>query len=268
MTEDSHLAAPPPDSANEPGKSSGLPEGFPRLLVLVCTYNERETLPQLTEQIQSVLPHADLLVVDDNSPDGTADWVRQRQLQDPHVQLMERSGKLGLGSAIREGMLYAIANDYTWIINLDGDLSHDPVAMTAMVAARDSCDLVIGSRYVPGGGLVGCSWRRIWVSRCANSLARWIVGWSISDCSSAYRMYRVDCLKAIPLRALKEKGYGFLEEILAHLIHEGAKIVEIPIVYTERRLGQSKISPREGYSALSALLRCGKILRAPRTQSA
>jgi dolichol-phosphate mannosyltransferase len=268
MTEDSNLAAPPTDSASERDDPIGAPRRSARWLILVCTYNERETLPQLVDQIQSVLPHADLLVVDDHSPDGTANWVRQRQEQDPRVQLIERSGKLGLGTAIRDGMQYAIANHYSWVINLDGDLSHDPSVMKKMVALQDSCDLAIGSRYVPGGGMLGCSWRRILVSRFANTLARWIVGWSISDCSSAYRMYRVDCLKAIQLHALKETGYGFLEEILAHLIRVGARVTEVPIVYQERRLGHSKISPREGYSALSALFRCARILRAPRSSSA
>ena len=268
MRENSNLTAPPTDSAIERGDSIGVPQTYARLLILVCTYNERETLPQLVDQIQSVIPHADLLVVDDHSPDGTANWVRQRQEDDLRVQLIERSGKLGLGTAIRDGMLYAIANNYTWIINVDGDLSHDPIVMKTMVAQQDSCDLAIGSRYVPGGGMVGCSWRRILVSRLANTLARWIVGWSISDCSSAYRMYRVDCLKAVQLHALKETGYGFLEEVLAHLIRVGAKVNEVPIIYQERRLGQSKISLREGYSALSALFRCARILRAPREESA
>lgn len=233
----------------------------PDLLVLVCTYNERENLPLLVEQIQSVVPTAHILVVDDNSPDQTGPWVEQQSRIDPRIHLIARPGKQGLGTAIREGMNFGLQHGYQWLINLDGDLSHDPRAIQSMLRERESCDIAIGSRYVPGGGMIGCSWRRIGVSRCANILARWIVGWHIRDCSSAYRMYRLDSLRTIQLAELKETGYGYLEEILAHLIRSGAKIIELPIIYTERRQGKSKISVREAKSTFSALLRCSKILK-------
>lgn len=230
-------------------------------LILVCTYNERENLPKLFQSIRQVAPEFDILVVDDHSPDRTADWVREQQAADPSIHLIERAGKLGLGTAIRTGMQYAIDQGYPWLINLDGDMSHDPAVIPQLLAKQDSFDLVIGSRYVPGGGLEGCSWRRIAVSRFANQLARWMVGWSIGDCSSAYRLYRVELLKKIGLSQLKETGYGFLEEILAHLLKHGARVAEVPIVYQERRLGQSKISLREARSALSALIQAAKIHR-------
>jgi dolichol-phosphate mannosyltransferase len=233
----------------------------PNYLVLICTYNERENLPKLFQAIRQVDAQADILVVDDNSPDQTAQWVLQEQNNDPHVHLIQRTGKLGLGSAIKTGMQYAIDHGYPWLINLDGDLSHNPAVIPELLAKQDSYDLVIGSRYVPGGGLEGCSWRRIAVSRFANQLARWMVGWKIQDCSSAYRLYRIATLQRIQLQTLEETGYGFLEEILAHLIKTGARVTEVPIVYQERRLGQSKISLREARSAFNALVKASKIYR-------
>ncbi|MFM7926562.1 MAG: glycosyltransferase, partial [Pirellula sp.] len=165
------------------------------------------------------------------------------------------------GSAIKTGMHYAIEHGYPWLINLDGDLSHNPAVIPQLLVKKDSHDLVIGSRYVPGGGLEGCSWRRIALSKFANQLARWMVGWSIRDCSSAYRLYRIETLQKIQLDALKETGYGFLEEILAHLIKAGARVAEVPIVYQERKLGTSKISLKEARSAFSALVKASKIYR-------
>ena len=230
-------------------------------LILVCTYNERENIPRLFKAIRDVCPKLHILIVDDHSPDGTADWVRQQMQIDPSVHLIERSGKLGLGTAIRTGMQFAIDHGYQWLINLDGDLSHDPAVIPELLSKQNQYDLVIGSRYVQGGGLEGCSWRRIAVSRFANQLARWMIGWSIQDCSSAYRLYRVDRLKQIGLSNLKESGYGFLEEILAVLIKNGAKVTEVPIIYQERQLGKSKISIQEARSAFNALLTASKIYR-------
>ncbi len=230
-------------------------------LIAICTFNERANLPELFERMRSVLPTADVLVIDDHSPDGTADWVREVQRGDPRVHLIERPGKLGLGTAIRDAMQFAIANDYHWLFNLDGDLSHDPAAIPSMLARAEVCDLAIGSRYVDGGGMAGCSWRRVWVSRAANWLARRLIGWKITDCSSAYRMYRVSKLKELDFGLILEKGYGFLEEVLAHLMRNGARVVEVPIVYTERIHGESKISVREAISAFSAMRRCARMVR-------
>lgn len=229
------------------------------LLILVCTYNERLNLPTLFEQIQAFVPNARILVVDDNSPDGTSDWVEQQIKHNPSLSLIRRSGKLGLGTAIREGMEYAIENRFEWMLNLDADLSHSPSAIPSLLARKEEADLVIGSRYVEGGGMEGCSWRRVFVSKCANAYARFIIGWSIRDCSSAFRLYRVSCLKAIKLRELRGKGYGFLEEILWYLIDKGAKVQEVGIVYTERLAGKSKISVREALSTIASLHRVASL---------
>ena len=237
------------------------PNSNSELLVLICTYNERETLPVLVEQLLASLPQASILVVDDCSPDGTAQWVIDRQRSDPRLYVLVRAGKQGLGTAIHLGMKYAVETGYQWLINLDGDLSHDPAAIHELIKLQNRCDLAIGSRYIQGGGMKGCSWRRVFVSRCANVLARAIVGWKIQDCSSAYRMYRVELLKSIPLDQIRAKGYGFLEEVLAMILRAGGRVVETPIVYTERQRGKSKLSLREAFSTLLALLRIGRIVR-------
>ncbi len=223
------------------------------LLILVCTYNERENLPKLFEQINEFVPNSQILVVDDNSPDGTSDWVEQMSKRNSAISLIRRGGKLGLGTAIREGMEFAIENGFEWILNLDADLSHSPSSIPALLARKSDSDVVIGSRYVQGGGMEGCSWRRVFVSKCANAYARRIIGWSVRDCSSAFRLYRVSCLQSIKLRELHGTGYGFLEEILWHLLDKGARLSEVGIVYTERREGKSKISIKEALSTIASI---------------
>ncbi len=229
------------------------------LLILVCTYNERNNLPTLFEQIESVVPNARILVVDDNSPDGTSDWVEQQIKQNPSITLIRRSGKLGLGTAIRAGMEFASENGFEWLLNLDADLSHSPSAIPDLLAQREAADIVVGSRYVEGGGMEGCSWRRVFVSKCANAYARRIIGWSVRDCSSAFRLYRVSSLKALKLNEIVGTGYGFLEEVLWHLIDQGARLHEVGIVYTERREGKSKISIAEALSTIGSIHRVARL---------
>ena len=234
------------------------------LLILVCTYNERDNLPTLFEQIEAAVPNAKILVVDDNSPDGTSDWVEQQSKLNPSISLIRRSGKLGLGTAIREGMEYAMDHGYEWLLNLDGDLSHSPSTIPALWVQKDNSDVVIGSRYVENGGMKGCSWRRVFVSKCANAYARRIIGWSVRDCSSAFRLYRVSCLRALKLDDLRGTGYGFLEEVLWHLIDEGARLREVGIVYTERLEGKSKISIKEALSTIASIHRVARLQRGRR----
>jgi len=234
------------------------------LLILVCTYNERDNLPTLFEQIEACVPNARILVVDDNSPDGTSDWVEQQLLLKPSISLIRRSGKLGLGTAIRVGMEFAIENGFEWLLNLDADLSHSPSSIPAMLAKREGSDIVVGSRYVAGGGMEGCSWRRVFVSKCANAYARRIIGWSVRDCSSAFRLYRVSSLKMLKLSELVGTGYGFLEEVLWHLIDKGARLHEVGIVYTERREGKSKISIKEALSTIGSIHRVARLQKSRR----
>jgi len=214
--------------------------------------------------------------MDDASPDGTAVAVQQAietGLYGDQLRLKIRSGKLGLGSAIREGLHFAIEQGYELVVNLDADFSHDPAAIPELLEAMntrqvDNVDgqvgLVIGSRYVHKGGLVNCSWKRKLVSKAANAYARMLLGWSIQDCSSAYRCYRVASLRRLPWNEIQCNGYGFLEEILWHLLNLShskngdsemptLRVVEVPIIYTERELGSSKISLAEATGTLAVL---------------
>lgn len=232
-----------------------------RLVVLVCTYNEKANLSELFQRIELAIPGVPILVVDDNSPDGTSNWVQEHAKLRPQTYLITRTGKLGLGTAIREGMQFAIEHGYQWILNLDADLSHDPAAMEKLLARSEDNDLVIGSRYVAGGGLEGCSWKRILVSRCANAYAKFVVGWRVNDCSSAYRLYRVSELAKLNWSQIQGKGYGFLEEILWHLTQQTKRWTEVGIVYTERQKGDSKISIKEALSTISSLHRVAGLKR-------
>jgi len=230
-----------------------------RTLVLLCTYNELANLPSLVETIRRTLPACDLLVIDDNSPDGTSDWVSEQSKLDPRLMLESRPGKHGLGSAIKLGIQRGIEAGYDWIVNLDADWSHDPAGISVLLDARmrsgTVSDMVIGSRYVPGGGMINCSWRRHLVSRCANLYTRWLLNISIHDCSSAFRCYRADFFKQIAMNEIKCAGYGFLEEILWLTLRNRGQVVEVPIVYTERSMGESKISIREAISTFTTINR-------------
>lgn len=232
-----------------------------RIVVLVCTYNEIRNLPSLVETILTGNPHVDVLVVDDGSPDGTGAWAQsQISLGISRLHLIQRGEKQGLGTAIKAGLNYAIAQKYDFIVNLDADFSHDPHALPTLVSAAitEKADLVIGSRYVAGGGLKNCSWRRHLVSRAANVCARILVGWKIKDCSSAYRCYRVAFLAQLDLNTIKCSGYGFLEEILWAILKNSGAVIERPIIYTERELGESKISAREAIGTLKVLCRLAR----------
>jgi dolichol-phosphate mannosyltransferase len=226
-----------------------------RVLVLTCTYNERKNIESLVEELHRVSPGADVLVVDDGSPDGTGSWVESQLVKDSHLRLIQRGGKLGLGTAIKRGLQFGIDEGYDFVVNLDADFSHDPQALTDLIRAaiNESADLTIGSRYVEGGGLKSCSWRRHLVSRAANALARQLVGWKIRDCSSAYRVYRTSFLRMLDLDRIDCVGYGFLEEILFAFLEANARVIERPIVYTERELGESKISLSEAVGTLKVL---------------
>lgn len=228
-----------------------------RVLVFVCTYNEQANLPRLVEEIFAAVPHAHLLVIDDGSPDGTGEWAAQAAQSRTQLHLLQRGAKLGLGTAIKAGLAYALEQGYTYAINLDADFSHNPARIPALLetAIESQAALVIGSRYVDGGGLMNCSWRRHLVSRAANVYARAIVGWAIRDCSSAYRCYRVDALRKIVLSTIECQGYGFLEEILWAILRSGGLVIERPIIYTEREHGESKISLKEAVGTLSVLHR-------------
>lgn len=233
-----------------------------KTLVMTATYNEIENLPKLVDDIFANLPDADVLVVDDNSPDGTGDWVRRRAAEDSRVAGIHRGGKQGLGTAIVAGMRYAIEEKYDYVINMDADFSHPPRYLPALVAGMDAAegstrDVMIGSRYVPGGGIEGWPLHRHLMSKCVNLYARWLMWLSPKDCSGGLRCYRTSKLNELDLDQMRSRGYSFQEEILWRLRRAGARFGETPIVFVDRELGQSKINGREAVEALWLILSLG-----------
>ncbi len=225
------------------------------VLVALATYNEKENLPSLVEAIHAELPDADLLVVDDNSPDGTGQWCDQFAAQAPWLTCLHRSGKLGLGSALRAAKEYAVEKNYDLLITLDADWSHPPDALPRILAAADNAEVVVGSRYCAGGGIEGWPLRRRLASRIINRLTRLALGIPVRDCSGNYRAYHTTLLRKIRWPEVQDTGYGYMEEILWHLHLLGGTFVEVPIVFTDRREGESKISTSEIFGAVRTLLR-------------
>jgi len=225
-----------------------------RILIGISTYNEIENLPTLIQQIDEFLPHADILIVDDNSPDGTGKWSQNLAEQRDDFHCICRAGKLGLGTATIATFQFAIDNDYDFIINMDADMSHRPQYLTALVAAAsDDVDVSLGARYITGGDIVGWPTHRKIMSRCVNAFARIMLGLPTKDCSGSFRCYRVAKLKEIDLLRIRSKGYSFFEEILWHLRHSGARFVEVPITFHDRELGKTKINFREVCNSMRML---------------
>ncbi len=221
-----------------------------KTLVTVATYNEMENLPLLVDAIFQYLPHANLLVIDDNSPDGTGTWCDQKAKEDPRVFCLHRSGKLGLGTAIIAGMKYSIKHGYCYVLNMDADFSHPPQCLPNFVAGMDPAggpqrDVMIGSRRIPGGGVEGWGWKRHLMSWGVNFYSRLLLGLKVTDCSGSFRCYRVSLLEKLDFEAVRSRGYSFQEEILWHLKRLGARFGETPFVFIDRKRGQSKIDSRE-----------------------
>jgi dolichol-phosphate mannosyltransferase len=226
-------------------------------LVTLATYNEIENLPALVDAIFEVAPDVDILVIDDNSPDGTGRWCDERAAGEPRLRCLHRSGKLGLGTATIEGMKYAVEKGYDYLLNMDADFSHDPRYIAALRAGMDKADVMIGSRYVQGGAIEGWPFKRHAMSRAVNVLARTALRLHARDCSGAFRCYRVGLLAQVDFDKVRSRGYSFQEEILWHLAQLGARIAETPITFADRRRGVSKIDSGEAFGALRIILGLG-----------
>ena len=228
-------------------------------LVVVATYNEIENLPRLVEEIFRYAPDVDLLVIDDNSPDGTGQWCDERARHDSRVSCLHRPAKLGLGTATLAGFRYALERNYRWVVTMDADFSHDPRYLPALrqavERAEEPCDVAIGSRYVAGGGIAGWPRYRRWMSRGINAYARWLLGLRVYDCSGAFRCYRCELLRQIDLSQFRAKGYAYVEEILWRLQHQRAIFREVPIVFVDRVRGTTKINLAEAFQALMLIAR-------------
>lgn len=228
-----------------------------RTIVTVCTYNERENISRLIPLILDELPDAHILVVDDNSPDGTAEVARRFGQSDPRVHLLLRTAKEGLGAATIAGLRWAMDHGYDFVLNMDADFSHHPRHLRAVRHCMAVSDVGIGSRYVPGGAIVGWSLKRHVMSQGINIYSRLLLGLNSRDCSGAFRCYRISRLQQIDFARFRSKGYAFQEEMLYRCARVGCRIAETPIVFEDRIVGQSKINVREMVRALRDLFLLG-----------
>ena len=213
----------------------------------------------MLESLRRHCSAADLLVVDDDSSDGTAALADQFAAIDGRTHVLRRQGR-GLGGAIAATMTAAIDGGYDYLVNLDADFSHDPAAVPSLIdaATRRRCDVAVGSRYIPGGRIVGWPLHRRWMSRRVNRLAIGRLGLPVSDCSGSMRCYRVAALRRMDPTSLESDGYSVLEEVLYRLHQNGSSITEVPITFTDRTAGHSKLTPAEAVRSFWKILRMGE----------
>jgi dolichol-phosphate mannosyltransferase len=213
--------------------------------VIIPTYNERDNLEPIITRVRAAVPAAHVLVVDDNSPDGTGEIADKLATADPLVHVLHRAGKSGLGTAYIAGFTWGLENGYGVLVEADADGSHDPADLPKMLAAlagRPRADLVIGSRYVPGGTVVNWPKSREFLSRGANVYVRMMLGIGVHDATAGFRAYRADTLRAIGLDQVESQGYCFQVDLTLRTADQGLVIREVPITFTERARGTSKMS--------------------------
>jgi dolichol-phosphate mannosyltransferase len=232
--------------------------GLPSLLVSLATYNEVDNLRPLVAEIRQHAPQASILIIDDNSPDGTGALADELARSLPAVHVLHRAGKLGLGTAMLEAMQYAIDQHYDYFLNLDADFSHPPRFIPALLAGMSDHDVMIGSRYIKGGGVEGeFNFKRKFMSTGINLYARLLLGLKTRDNSGSFRSYRVAKLAEIDLTRVRSRGYSFQEEILFWCRQVGCRMGETPILFENRRTGTSKINKAEAVEALRIIFHLG-----------
>jgi dolichol-phosphate mannosyltransferase len=233
------------------------PPAAARLLVTVATYNEAGNLSQLLPEVLAIVPHAHVLVIDDNSPDGTGKLADTFAATDPRVRVLHRPGKLGLGTALLAAMRYAMEHGYDLMLNLDADFSHRPQDIPAILAGMNRKDVMIGSRYIRGGGSEGWPFFRLFMSRSVNLLVRLMLRIPAADCSGAFRCYRVSMLRRTRLDKIISRGYSFQQEVLYRCRLAGCRLGETPIVFENRRAGKSKVNPKEAARSFLTIVYLG-----------
>jgi dolichol-phosphate mannosyltransferase len=216
-----------------------------RALVVLPTYNEVENIGEVLEAVRRAVPTCGILVVDDNSPDGTAEVAERVGAEVGGVEVLRRPGKAGLGSAYRAGFRHGMAQGFDAFVEMDSDLSHDPAALPTLLAASEAgAALVIGSRYVPGGSIPDWSLHRRLLSRWGNRYAGAVLGLDVRDATAGFRVYRRAALETIDLESIRADGYGFQIEMAYQVARAGGRIVESPISFSDRVRGESKMSSR------------------------
>jgi dolichol-phosphate mannosyltransferase len=213
-----------------------------KTLVVVPTYNERENLPRLAARLLKLPTPVDLLVVDDNSPDGTGKVADELATRHPQVRVLHRSAKNGLGRAYLAGFQWALERGYEFVFELDGDFSHDPDEIPNFLAAAENADCVLGTRYKGGIRVMNWPLRRLMLSRCAGIYVQVITGMPFTDPTGGYKCFRRRALEALDLKAIQSNGYSFQIELTHRLWRQGLRIAEVPIVFTDRVEGTSKMA--------------------------
>jgi len=236
-----------------------------RSVIVLPTYNEAENIVDFLHAVRAAAPHADILVVDDNSPDGTGELAGKIAAEDGHVRVLDREAKVGLGAAYRHGFSVAFEQGYDVIVSMDSDFSHDPSLIPSMLDRIEAgADLVIGSRYVPGGGTVNWPIHRRLLSRWGNRYTSFVLRADVRDCTSGFRAYRASALQAIDPLSTTADGYAFLTELARRINNAGFAIVEVPLVFRDRERGVSKMSGRIVIESMVLVTRWGLNDRLPR----
>ncbi|MFC7535219.1 polyprenol monophosphomannose synthase [Actinoplanes sp. GCM10030250] len=220
-------------------------EGYPgvgRVLVIIPTYNEADNVRQITERTRKAVPDVDILVTDDNSPDGTGAIADELAVQDDHIFVLHRAGKEGLGAAYKAGFAWAKDKGYDAVVEMDADGSHAPEELSALLDALRDHDVVLGTRYIPGGSVHNWPVHRLLLSRGGNIYIRMALGMPFKDATGGYRAYRIGVLDKIDVATIASTGYSFQVEMAWRSYRQGYRIVEVPITFTEREHGVSKMS--------------------------
>lgn len=229
-----------------------------RLLIAIPTYNEAENIRALLATLLDLHPSAHIVVVDDNSPDGTGDVVARLAAAEARVHVIRRAAKRGLGSAYRAAFSWALERGYTVVAVMDADFSHAPELLSRLLEAVEGVDVVVGSRYVPGGRIENWPPSRRALSAIGNLAARAIVGRTLHDWTSGFKCYRRAVLESVQSTAIESEGYAFQIEILFHCLRAGFKVREVPITFADRRLGTTKMSSAEVAETIRLLLRLAR----------
>jgi len=227
---------------SSPGDTASSAGPVGPVAVIIPTYNERDNIEIITSRVRAAVPGAHVLIVDDNSPDGTGELADKLAGEDPHVHVLHRAGKAGLGAAYIAGFRWALERDYGAMVEMDADGSHQPEEMTRLLDALASADLVLGSRYVPGGAVRNWARSRELLSRAGNTYARLMLGFTLKDATGGYRAFRATTLRRIGLDGVNSQGYCFQIDLARRTILAGLTVTEVPITFVERERGTSKMS--------------------------
>ena len=229
-----------------------------RVLTIIPTYNEIESLPKTLQRLRAAVPDSDVLIADDNSPDGTGDYADGIAAVDPQVHVLHRKGKEGLGAAYIAGFRWGLERDYDILVEMDADGSHKPEQLPLLLAAaEDGADLVIGSRWVPGGSVVNWPLHRKILSRGGSTYSRLMLGVRVRDITAGYRAFRRTTLEKLDLGAVESVGYGFQVDMTFRVARLGLQIREVPITFVEREFGASKMSGNIVFEAMANVTKWG-----------